>query len=91
MSQILLKNFFGKVVFQNLTKIEMMRNKNWLFGRYFETVQYFEILFAELSFFYGRTYMVQISMQNYGGKVVFSGGFHGTPLGTNGSKSTLVT
>ena len=36
--------------------------------------------------------MVQISLQNSGGKVVFSGGFHGTPpLGTNGSKSTLVT
>ena len=26
-----------------------------------------------------RTYMVQISLQNSGGKVVFSGGFHGTP------------
>ena len=35
--------------------------------------------------------MVQISLQNSSGKVVFSGGFHGTPLGTNGSKSTLVT
>ena len=42
-------------------------------------------------FFIARTYMVQISLQNSGGKVVFSGGFHGTPLGTNGSKSTLVT
>ena len=35
-----------------------------------------------------RTYMVQISLQNSGGKVE---GFHGIPLGTNGSKSTLVT
>ena len=26
-----------------------------------------------------RTYMVQISLQNSGGKVVFSGGFHETP------------
>ena len=35
--------------------------------------------------------MVQILLQNSGGKVFFSGGIHGTPLGTNGSKSTLVT
>ena len=41
--------------------------------------------------------MVQISLQNSGGKVVFSGGGGGgggsmePPLGTNGSKSTLVT
>ena len=35
--------------------------------------------------------MVQISLQNSGGKVVFSGGSMETPLGTNGSKSTLVT
>ena len=35
--------------------------------------------------------MVQISLQNSGGKVVFLRGFHGTPLGTNGSKNTLVT
>ena len=31
--------------------------------------------------------MVQISLQNSGGKVVFLGGFHGT----NGSESVLVT
>ena len=31
-------------------------------------------LFAELWFFIARTYMVQISLQNSGGKVVFSGG-----------------
>ena len=36
-----LKNSFGKVVFQILAKIEMMRNKNRLFGRHFETVQHF--------------------------------------------------
>ena len=36
--------------------------------------------------------MVQISLQKSGGKVVFSGGFmEPPPLGTNGSKSTLVT
>ena len=79
LSQISLKNSFGKVVFQNLAKIEMTRNKNRLFGRHFETEQYFKIVFAELRFFIARTYMVQISLQNSGGKVVFSGGFHGTP------------
>ena len=39
LSQISLKNSFGKVVFQNLAKIEMTRNKNWLFGRHFEMEQ----------------------------------------------------
>ena len=62
------------MVFQNLAKIEMTRNKNRLFGRHFETVQHFNIFFAELWFFMTRTYMVQISLQNSGGKVVFSGG-----------------
>ena len=32
LSQISLKNSFGKVVFQILAKIEMTRNKNRLFG-----------------------------------------------------------
>ena len=41
--------------------------------------------------FMARTYMVQISMQNSGGKKVFSGGSMDPPLGTNGSKSALVT
>ena len=79
LSQISLKNSFGKMAFQKLAKIEMTRNKNRLFGRHFETVQHFKIFFAELWFFMTRTYMVQISLQNSGGKVVFSGGFHGTP------------
>ena len=37
--------------------------------------------------------MVQISLQNLGGKIVFLGGSMEHPLGTNGSKSrpTLVT
>ena len=78
--------------FQNLAKIEMTRNKNRLFGRHFETVQHFKFFFAELWFFMTRTCMVQISLQNSGGKVVFSGGVPwNPPLGTNGSKSTLVT
>ena len=81
------------MVFQNLAKIEMTQNKNQLFGRHFETVKHFNIVFAELWFFMARTYMVQISMQNSGGKMVFSGGGGSMepPLGTNGSKSTLVT
>ena len=58
---ISLKNSFGKVVFQILAKVEMSRNKNRLFGRYFETVQHFQFFFAELWFFIARTYMVQIS------------------------------
>ena len=67
LSQISLKNSFGKVVFQILAKIEMMRNKNRLNGRHFETVQHFRNLFAELWFFIVHTYMVQISLQNPGG------------------------
>ena len=48
LSQISLKNSFGKVIFQILAKIEMTRNKNRLFGRHFETVQHFQNFFAEL-------------------------------------------
>ena len=47
LSQISLKNSFGKVVFQILGKIEMMRNKNRLFGRHFETVQHFQFFFLQ--------------------------------------------
>ena len=60
LSQISLKNSFGKVVFQILAKIEMTLNKNRLFGRHFETVQHFHFFFAELWFFIVHTYMVQI-------------------------------
>ena len=35
--------------------------------------------------------MVQISLQNSGGKVVFLGGSMEPPLGTNENGSTLVT
>ena len=83
LSQISLKNSFGKVVFQNLAKIEMTRNKNRLFGRHFETEQHFNIFFfcAELWFFIARTYMVQISLKIPVEKWFSQGGFHGTPLG----------
>ena len=52
------------------------------------------IFFEEMWFFIARTHMVQISLQNSGGKMVFSGGGFmepPSPLGTNRSKSTLVT
>ena len=52
LSQISLKNSFWKVFFQILTKIEMMRNKNRLFGRHFETVQYFQFCFYSIVIFY---------------------------------------
>ena len=35
-----IEKFLGKMVFQILAKIEMMQNKNRLFGRHFETVQH---------------------------------------------------
>ena len=46
LSQISLKNSFGKVVFQILAEIEMTRNENRLFGRHFETVQIFPFFFS---------------------------------------------
>ena len=46
LSQISLKNSFGKGVFQILAEIET-RNENWLFGRHFETVQIFYIFFLK--------------------------------------------
>ena len=52
LSQISLKNSFGKVVFQILAKIEMTRNKNRLFGRHFETVQHFQFFFCRIVIFY---------------------------------------
>ena len=52
LSQISLKNSFGKVFFQILAKIEMTRNKNRLFGRHFEMVQYFQFFFFRTVIFY---------------------------------------
>ena len=67
LSQISLKNSFGKVVFQILAEIEMTRNENRLFGRHFETVQIFYIFFPEMV-----VISVFIWSKNSGGKVVFS-------------------
>ena len=52
LSQISLKKSFGKVVFQILAKIEMMQNKNRLFGCHFETVQHFQFFFSRIVIFY---------------------------------------
>ena len=80
------------MVFQNLAKIEMMRNKNRLFGRHFETVQHFKFFFAELWFFmtcyiYGANFIAKFRWESG----FLRGGSMEPPLGTNGSKSTLVT
>ena len=45
------KNSFEKVFFKVLAKIEIMRNKNWLFGRHFETVQHFDFFFRIMIFY----------------------------------------
>ena len=85
-----IEKFFWESGFSNFDQ-NRNKNKNRLFGRHFQTVQHFEKKIPELWFLIVHTYMVQISLQNSGGKVVFLRGVHGTPLGTNGSKSTLVT
>ena len=89
-----IEKFLWENVFQILAKIEMTRNKNRLFGRHFQTVQGFQFFFflQNSDFFIVHTYKVQISLQNSGGKVVFYGWVpRNPPLGTNVSKSTLVT
>ena len=60
LSQISLKNSFGKVVFQILAEIEMTRNENRFFGRHFEMVH--------ISFFSWN--MVVISVYTYGVKII---------------------
>ena len=78
--------------FQNLAKFEMTRNKNWLFGRHFETVQHFNFFFCRIVIFY----VLYIYGANFIAKFRWESGFlrggsMEPPLGTNGSKSTLVT
>ena len=91
LSQISLKNSFGKVVFQILAEIEMTRNENRLFGRHFETVQIFYIFFS--------WNMVVISVYTYGVKIIKKfrwesgflwGGSMEPPLCTNGSAGYLM-
>ena len=52
LSQISLKNSFGKVVFQILAQIEMTQKRNRLFGRHFEMVQHFQFFFCRIVIFY---------------------------------------
>ena len=78
-----IEKFFWESDFQILAKIETARNKNRLFGRHFETVQHLKKNFHKKKWFLVvHTYMVQISLQNSGGKVVFlRGGSIETLLG----------
>ena len=80
--------------FQILAKIEMTRNKNRLFGCHFETVQHFQVFFYRIVIFYSPCI--------YGANVIAKLGWESgflrlgpkeppPPLGTNGSKNTLVT
>ena len=75
-SQISLKNSLGKKVFQILAKIEMTQNKKKIaylaaIMKRYNIFKFF--FFAELWFFIVHTYMMQISLQNSAGKVVFYG------------------
>ena len=69
LSQISLKNSLGKVVFQILAKIEMTRNKNRLFGRHFETVQHFQIVFCRIvicysPYIYGANFIAKFRWES---------------------------
>ena len=72
LSQISLKNSFGKVVFQILAKIEMTRKKICYLATILKRYN-ISIFFCSCDFFIVHTYMVQISLQNSAGKVVFYG------------------
>ena len=80
------------MVFQNLAEIEMTRSKNRLFGRHFETVQHFNFFFCRIVIFYdpyiyGANFIAKFQWESG----FLRGGSMEPPLGTNGSKSTLVT
>ena len=80
-SQILLKNSFGKVVFQILAEIQMTQNENRLFGHHFETVQIFYIFFPEICLWLVYTYGVKmIKKFQWESGFLGGGGFHGTPV-----------
>ena len=78
--------------FQNLAKIEMTRNKNRLFGCHFETIQHLKKFFCRIVIFYdpyiyGANFIAKFRWESG----FLRGGSMEPPLGTNGSKSTLVT
>ena len=68
LSQISLKNSFGKVVFQILAKIKMTRNKNRLFGCHFETVQHFQFFLHNCAFYslyiYGENFIAKFGWES---------------------------
>ena len=69
------ENFLRESGFSNFGQ-NQNDEKNRLFGRHFETVQHFNFLSRIMVFdsvYIHRTYMVQISLQNSGGKVGFLG------------------
>ena len=76
LSQISWKNVFGKAVFQILAKIEMMRNKNRLFGHHFETTFYCRIMIFYSAYIYGANFFAKFLCESG-----FLRGIHGTPLG----------
>ena len=63
LSQISLKNSFGKVFFQILAEIEMSRNENLVFRCHFETVHIFYILFPEIWLWLVYIYGVKIILK----------------------------
>ena len=48
LSQLLLKNSFGKVFFPNFGHVTIFAKRNSFFGRNFETEDFFNALFADL-------------------------------------------
>ena len=69
--KFLWESVFFFFFFQILAKIEMTQNKNWLFGRHFETVQYFQyfhFFFRIVNLFspyiYGANFIAKIPVEN---------------------------
>ena len=81
LSQISLKKFFGKVVFQILAKIEMTIGYSAIILK-----RYNIFFFKIVIFFIVYTYMVQISLQKIGGKMFFLGGSMEPPWAPTGVK-----
>ena len=78
-----IEKFLWESGFQILAKIEMTQNENRLFDRHFETVRQFKYLSGmgfDSAYINGANFIAKFRWEN---------GF--LPLGTNGSKSTLVT
>ena len=74
LSQISLKNSFGKVVFQILTEIEMTRNQNRLLAAILKLYKYFIFFSWSMVVISVYIYGVKIILKKSGVKMVFSGG-----------------